>query len=537
MSSVPDYVSDPARLAALASYSILDTVPEQGFDDVVQLAMLICDAPVALVSLVGKDKQWFKARSGFEPCETDLNSSVCAHALMAPDLLVIPDLTADRRTAANPLVTGAPHIRFYAGVPLRTQDDQVLGSLCVIDGRPRPQGLTASQAMAMRTLGRQVMTQLELRKALAQQSTFLAAQAEADARRTGLLELGDRLRDVSTTGEITRAAAEIVGRTLGVTRAGFGLLSEDGEFVDVQSDWAVAGIPSLAGRHHVADYGKLADDLRAGRTLVIEDVMTDSRTAANPARLLGIGARSLLNMVVLEHGRPVAIFFVHADQPTMWSPEVISFLRNVADRVEMGVARLRGEEQQRVLNHELSHRMKNTLAMVQAIAGQTLKGAASREALDAFVSRLHALSSANDVLLKRHWLAADLGEVIRNVTHTIQPAERFEISGPALTVGPRATLSLSLLVHELATNALKYGALSTPGGSIAVAWRVEPATRQVLLSWREQGGPPATTPTRRGFGSRLMNLGLIGTGGVELRYLESGFEGDFRAPLAEIGRA
>src|ERR1700760_2674820 len=132
LSSIPDYVFDPDRLAALEGYAILDTVPEPGFDDIVQLAMLICAAPVALVSLVAHDRQWFKARAGFEPCETDLDSSVCAHALVEPDLLVVPDLTADPRTSANPLVTGEPFIRFYAGAPLRTQEGVVLGSLCVI---------------------------------------------------------------------------------------------------------------------------------------------------------------------------------------------------------------------------------------------------------------------------------------------------------------------------------------------------------------------------------------------------------------------
>jgi two-component sensor histidine kinase len=536
LSSVPDYVFDPARLAALDGYSILDTVPEPGFDDIVQLAMYICEAPVALVSLVAKDRQWFKARVGFEPCETDLNSSVCAHALVEPDLLIVPDLTADARTAANPLVTGEPHIRFYAGAPLRTKDGHAIGSLCVIDGKPRPQGLTPAQAAGLRNLARQVMSQLELRKALARQSTLLVGQAEADARRAGLLSLGDKLRDVTKVDEITQAAAEVVGRTLGASRTGFGLLSEDAEFVDVASDWTKPGTASVAGRHRFADYGKLADDLRAGRPLVIEDVTTDARTAADPRPLLRFGVRSLINVVVLDRASPVAVFFVHFDRPTTWPPEAIAFVRNVVDRVETGIARVKAEAQQRVLNHELDHRMKNTMSMVQAIAGQTLKGVAEREAVDAFISRLHALSSAHDVLLKRNWMAADIGEVIRNVTGAIQSADRFDISGPALTIGPRATLSLSLLLHELSTNAIKYGALSGPGGAVGVTWSIDRTANELVLCWRERGGPETFPPTRRGFGSRLIGLGLVGTGGVELRYPATGFEGDFRAPLAEVQR-
>jgi two-component sensor histidine kinase len=511
-------------------------MPEPGFDDIVHLAMHVCECPVALVSLVTRDRQWFKAREGFEPCETDLDSSVCAHALIEPDLLVVPDLTADPRTAANPLVTGEPFIRFYAGAPLRTEDGHVLGSLCVIDGKPRATGLTPTQADDLRNLARQVISQMELRRALAQQRDLLLAQAEADTRRTALLALGDRLRDVSTVDEITHAAAEVVGHTLGAIRAGFGLLSDDGEFVDVASDWTVRGIRSIAGRHKFADYGRLAEDLLAGRALVVEDVATDARTSQHQKALLDLGIRSLLNEVVLEHGRPVAIFFAHFDLPMTWPPEVRAFLRNVADRVESGVARLKAEEQQRILNHELSHRMKNTLSMVQAIAGQTLKGVTERDAVAAFISRLHAMSGAHDVLLKRSWLAADIGDVIRTVTGNLQPAQRFDISGPAFTIGPRATLSLSLLLHELTTNAVKYGALSVASGTAGINWLVDRATDEIVLSWRERGGPPAAAPARRGFGSRLIELGLVGTGGCELRFLLTGFEAAFRASLPEVQR-
>lgn len=534
MSSIPDYVFDAERLAALDGHAILDTLAEPGFDDIVQLAMLICETPVALVSLVSHDRQWFKARAGFEPCETDLNSSVCAHALVEPDLLIIPDLTLDPRTRNNPLVTGEPHIRFYAGAPLRA-DGHALGSLCVIDSKPRPSGLTAAQAMGLRNLGRQVMTQLELRRALVDQRRSQIAQAAADTRRLGLLSLGDRLRDVATPSEMTSAASEVVGRTLGASRAGFGLLSDDGQFVDVESDWAAPGISSVAGRHRFADYGRLADDLLAGRPLIINDVTTDPRTSRNPKPLLDLGVRSLLNVVVKDHDRPVAIFYVHSVEPEPWPPEVVAFLRNVADRVEIGVARLKAEEHQRVLNHELSHRMKNTLSMVLAIAGQTLKDAADRPAVDAFASRLHALATAHEVLLKGSWMAADIGEVIRNVTGMLQSAERFKITGPALTIGPRATLSLSLLLHELSTNAVKYGALSVPTGKVVITWQTE--VDDLALTWREIDGPVVTPPTRRGFGSRLIKMGLVGTGDVSLGYLPSGFEGVFRAPLPEVQRS
>ena len=167
MSDLPPaaLASDPVRLSALASYDILDTMPEAGFDDVVEIARAVCEARAALVSFVGDDRQWFKALIGLEPCRTGLDSSVCVHAIAVPpgELLVIGDLARDRRTAANPLVTGEPRIRFYAGAPLRTPQGEVLGSLCVLDVRPRPEGLTPIQEATLRALARQVMSLLELR--------------------------------------------------------------------------------------------------------------------------------------------------------------------------------------------------------------------------------------------------------------------------------------------------------------------------------------------------------------------------------------
>ncbi len=180
-------VGDACRLAALAGYDILDTPAEPGFDDVVHLACQLCDTPVSLVSLVAGERQWFKARQNFPRCETDLDSSVCAHALARPDrVLMIPDLTVDPRTSANPLVTGEPFIRFYAGAPLVTPDEDVLGTLCVIDTVPRPGGLTGRQVDDLTRLARQVMTLLELRRAVALRDVARAEEFQAYRTREAL---------------------------------------------------------------------------------------------------------------------------------------------------------------------------------------------------------------------------------------------------------------------------------------------------------------------------------------------------------------
>ncbi|WP_449409998.1 PAS domain S-box protein [Methylobacterium komagatae] len=184
---VADATRDPARLAALDGYGILDTAAEQGFDDIVLLASRICDTPVALVSLVAGDRQWFKARVGFNLCQTPLSQSVCAHALRQPGLLIIPDLTADARTRDNALVAGQPHIRFYAGARLETPGGLPLGTLCVIDGKPRPEGLTPEQAETLQALARQVMAQMELRRSMADRDDALRSAREADTRHRQIL--------------------------------------------------------------------------------------------------------------------------------------------------------------------------------------------------------------------------------------------------------------------------------------------------------------------------------------------------------------
>ena len=665
-SSLPT-IADEDRLTALDSYVILDSPPEQGFDDIVELAAQFLQAPVALVSLVAEDRQWFKAKIGFPASETDLDSSVCAHVLSEPDLLVIPDLTADPRTRFNPLVMGDPHIRFYAGAPLRDRNGHVLGSLCVIDKAPRPGGLTEPEAQVLRNLGRQVVNLMELRRTVIGRDSFIArrraaeqrlgeaharlriseahwrglferlnegfiigevirddrgrvadwryldvnaawgelvdidpAQAvgrtirevfpgiedewvqefarvvdsgepvvlvrrvgvvqrwyegrafpldearfavllrevtdriSAEIRRNALLEIGDQLRDLASAADVTATASAIVGRALDASRVGYGRLDLGNEHVTIEPDWTAPGVTSIAGRHRFEDYGNIRRELLLGEPLIIRDTLTDSRTAGNSRPMVDIGVRSLVNIPIQERGRTVAVFLVHDTKPRDWEPETIAFLRNVADRLTASVARLQAEADQQLLNQELSHRMKNMLAMVQAIAWQTLKGVTEQKAVLTFRDRLQALASAHDVLLQTSWVGAPLDDIARAVLSQSSALERIDIDGPRVRFGPRATLSVSLLLHELATNAVKYGALSSETGRIGVTWRIDPAENALVFSWSETGGPPAREPTRLGFGTRLLRGGLIGTGDVVLRYLTTGFNTEMSAALEQV---
>lgn len=155
--------NEPERLAALREAGLLDTPPEQVFDDIVQLASEICDTPISLVSLVDEHRQWFKAKVGLAATETSRDVSFCAHAILQPkDLFIVPDAQRDPRFRQNQLVVGEPGIRFYAGMPLVTAAGHSLGTLCVFDRRPRE--LTPAQMDSLRRLARQLGTHLELRR-------------------------------------------------------------------------------------------------------------------------------------------------------------------------------------------------------------------------------------------------------------------------------------------------------------------------------------------------------------------------------------
>ncbi|UIY30733.1 PAS domain-containing protein [Neorhizobium galegae] len=201
--------------------------------------------------------------------------------------------------------------------------------------------------------------------------------------------------------------------------------------------------------------------------------------------------------------------------------------------------RKRIEERLQLMVNELNHRVKNTLATIQAIASQTLRGGDPivRQNLE---RRLMALAAAHDVLTRENWEGADIDDV---VTGALAPFGeggdyRFAVSGPSLRLLPRAALALAMGLHELTTNALKYGALSTPDGQVAIKWQiVEGAEPLLRLTWTESGGPPVVAPSRRGFGVRLIERSLAQDLGGKASVIfdqPAGIIGTMEAPLAGV---
>jgi hypothetical protein len=179
--SIPVPAKEEARLAALRKYRILDTDPEQGFDDLAFLASHVCGTPIALITLVDADRQWFKSKVGLSLQETARNISFCTHTILQTDPLLVRDALHDERFATSPLVHSAPHVRFYAGIPLISPEGHALGAMCVMDRVPRQ--LSPDQVSALAALSRLVLLQLELRRDLLHLKDALSEGARPEGLR------------------------------------------------------------------------------------------------------------------------------------------------------------------------------------------------------------------------------------------------------------------------------------------------------------------------------------------------------------------
>ncbi|MCJ2007778.1 PAS domain-containing protein [Methylobacterium sp. J-092] len=365
----------------------------------------------------------------------------------------------------------------------------------------------------------------------------ITLERTTEARHRALIALGDALRDASGRTEAIGAAAAILGATLPATRAGYGAVDVAGGVFQVEAAWTAAdadpaGPPPPCP---LAAFPETLARLASGLPQAIPDI-ADPALTGDAAAYAGMGARAAINVPLTRLGRLAGVLFVHDRAPRAWAAGEIAFVREVAERLWGTLGRIQAEDQQALRNRELSHRLKNTLAMVQAIASQTLRNAPDFEsAKEALAARLIALGKAHDILLTGARESAGIAAVIAGALaiHDDGQAGRLALDGPEIEVGPKAALSLALMMHELATNAAKYGALSVPGGRVAVTWSLD-ADAMVRMLWTERGGPKVAPPTRKGFGSRLIERGLAGAvgGAVGLAYEPDGVVCRVEAPLS-----
>ena len=485
------------RLAALGSYDILDTPPEAAFDDVVEIARALTGAPVALISFVDADRQWFKARSGTDISETGLDTSFCALAIGDDaDALVVPDAQADARTRDMAIVAGEPGVRAYAGVVLRASNGAPIGTVCVLDLEPRD--LTTALP-SLRALARQVTGQLELRRVARER----AAVAE-------------HLRDASLGQELAMQAARL-GR------------------------W---------------DHRPLDDlrfyDTRAREILGVgadDDISVEGMLRRMPIEDRAPVRAALLRVLQPERTGPFDVRFRVAEggatAPRWVSAIGRTFFQDGRCSRFLGVMRditeeVRAEERKALLAGELSHRVKNVVTVAQSVVDATLRESADLPSARAAVaSRLRALGQAHELLLADAWDAAAVDAIVaRTLDDFGVGVGRIAVEGPPVRLAAGPALQLALALHELCTNAAKYGALSEPAGRVEVNWALtgrEPDER-FRFAWREEGGPPVRPPSRRGFGGRILERATAAAfgGEVELDYAADGVRWSVSAPMAGL---
>ena len=494
--SQPD--REARRLAALRKYDILDTPPDGCFDRVTAIAARLFSAPIAIVSLVDQDRIWFKSHHGLDVKQIDRGPGLCASAILQDQPYIVEDARNDVRALANPLVAGDFGLRFYAAAPLRTRDGFNLGTLCVIDHEPRE--VRREQVEQLEPLAAIVMDQMELRLearravAEAKSSEAVARRREEEARQTSAL--------LSAMG--SSSPNPIYAKDL-----------------DLRFIYANDAMLAVLGRSLAEVIGSTIDEIIPRREQALSYIEANRRVLENGS------AHHVEEVFTRPDGTDV--IFQSSMAPLRTSADEIIGLVGVSVDVS---DRKRAEQHQRLLINELNHRVKNTLALVQGIAHQSFRNGGTAEARAAFEGRLTALAAAHGLLTNENWEAVCLRKIVDDAVAPFRPGrDCFEAAGPDVLLPPKTAVTLALALHELGTNAAKYGALTAEGGCVGLNWSV--AGGRLRLTWREQGGPPVGQPPRRGFGLRLIERGLAAelNGAVSVAFEESGVVCTIDAPL------
>ncbi|WP_176592672.1 sensor histidine kinase [Sphingobium sp. EM0848] len=463
-----------ADRAALIAHYDLDAGGFATLDQITDFAAALCEAPIALVSIVEADRQRFLARTGVDVEETPRDLSFCAHAMLDDAIFIVPDASLDPRFADNALVTGAPRIRFYAGAPLVDGDGMPLGAVSVVDDKPRA-GLTDVQRQGLSLLARQVMLELEGRRRDREMITRQArdAQAVADSDRM-FRTLADTMPQMVWSAlpdgyndYFNARWYEFTGVAQGITDGeGWSAMFHPEDQPLAWKRWRhslATGDPyeiEYRMQHHSGDYR-----WTLGRALPIRD----------------------------EEGQVVR-----------W----IGTCTDINDQILM-------VEEREVIAHELSHRIKNIFSVISGLIGLSARQHPEIQvAADDLRDRIMALGRAHD-FVRPHGPNShpDQGEgrlwgILDQIFAPYRDSDgaRILYSGENPAIDDRSATPLALLFHELATNAAKYGALSEPAGRVHMLVAID--GREIRIDWREEGGPPAVPAMDHGFGSRLMQLSV-----------------------------
>jgi len=458
----------------LASFGTDALTGDEELDALVRFAAQLCDTPISLVSLVTANQQEFLARTGLAATATPRDQSFCAHAMRMSQVMEVPDATQDVRFADNPLVTGAPDIRFYAGHPLVSDEGAALGSLCVIDNRPRPQGLTQFQKDGLAVLSRAVMRRLNARR------DEIRAVLHTEQREALLRALADSVPAMVWSCD-GNGRFEYLNRQMV-------------EYTGVQ-DLNRAGV--IHPEDQEASTASWRESLRTGEPYEVEQ-----RIRRHDGEYRWMMARAA---PVRDGGGKIVRWFGTATD---------------IDTVH------RISESRDLLSRELSHRIKNIFAVVAGLISLSArKRPEHKDFADEMTGTIRALGRAHDYVRPtgadhRNSLLGLLADLFSPYVSSGEP--RVIVVGDDAPIAARAATPLALVFHELATNSAKYGALSSEDGVVDLT--IDDQGDTLLLRWNERGGPPSSGEERiDGFGSRLVEMSVTGQlGGKWERRFEPG---------------